>query len=149
MDNLSCHRTNMALRVIRSDDIGKEAIQEQLKVIKLKNVKSTLEMKNICWRWRARDALRLRSRASGMHPDEPHIRAGVSGWLALEVDPYRRKHRKRLAVKMAPGKLSRRKPYGSMVLSQNFGALVARTDGTGPFSVCLRHAFHSDRTDTA
>lgn len=39
LDNLSCHRTNMALRVICSDDLGKEAVQEGLKTIKLKNVK--------------------------------------------------------------------------------------------------------------
>jgi len=36
LDNLSCHRTNMALRVICSDDLGKEAVQEGLKQIKLK-----------------------------------------------------------------------------------------------------------------
>lgn len=44
LDNLSCHRTNMALRVICSDDLGKEAVQESLKVIKLKNAKSKGEM---------------------------------------------------------------------------------------------------------
>src|SRR5438128_1431139 len=44
LDNLSCHRTNMALRVICSDDLGKEAVQEGLKLIKLKNVKTKPEM---------------------------------------------------------------------------------------------------------
>lgn len=44
LDNLSCHRTNMALRVICSDDLGKEAVQESLKTIKLKNVKTKPEM---------------------------------------------------------------------------------------------------------
>lgn len=44
MDNLSCHRTNMALRVICCDELGKEAVQESLKTIKLKNVKSKDEM---------------------------------------------------------------------------------------------------------
>jgi hypothetical protein len=44
MDNLSCHRTNMALRVICSDDLGKEACQESLKTIKLVNAKSKEEM---------------------------------------------------------------------------------------------------------
>lgn len=39
MDNISCHRLNMALRVICQDDMGKEAIRETLKKIKLKNVK--------------------------------------------------------------------------------------------------------------
>jgi len=44
LDNLSCHRTNMALRVICSDDLGKEAVQEQLKQIRLKNVKDKADM---------------------------------------------------------------------------------------------------------
>jgi len=44
LDNISCHRTNMALRVICADDLGKEAVQESLKVIKLKNVKTKPEM---------------------------------------------------------------------------------------------------------
>jgi len=44
MDNLSCHRTNMALRVICMDELGKEAVQEGLKVIKLKNVKDKNDM---------------------------------------------------------------------------------------------------------
>jgi len=44
LDNLSCHRTNMALRVICADDLGKEAIKDGLKVIKLKNVNSKDEM---------------------------------------------------------------------------------------------------------
>jgi len=44
MDNISCHRTNMASRVICSDDLGKEAVQDSLKVIKLKNVKTRPEM---------------------------------------------------------------------------------------------------------
>jgi hypothetical protein len=44
MDNISCHRTNMALRVICADDLGKEAVQESLKTIKLKNVKDKSDM---------------------------------------------------------------------------------------------------------
>ena len=40
LDNLSCHRTNMALRVICQDDLGKEAVRDGLKVIKLKNVQT-------------------------------------------------------------------------------------------------------------
>lgn len=39
IDNLSCHRLNMALRVICQDDMGKEAVRDGLKLIKLKNVK--------------------------------------------------------------------------------------------------------------
>ena len=45
IDNLSCHRLNMALRVICSDAIGKEAVRDTLKTIKLKNVKETGDMK--------------------------------------------------------------------------------------------------------
>jgi len=44
MDNLSCHRLNMALRVICQDDMGKEAVRDTLKRVKLKNVKTRPEM---------------------------------------------------------------------------------------------------------
>ena len=40
LDNLSCHRLNMALRVICSDDMGKEAVRDGLKKVRLVNVKS-------------------------------------------------------------------------------------------------------------
>jgi hypothetical protein len=39
IDNISCHRLNMALRVICQDDMGKEAVRDGLKRIKLTNVK--------------------------------------------------------------------------------------------------------------
>src|SRR6185369_15962605 len=39
IDNISCHRLNMALRVICQDEMGKDAVRQGLKVIKLKNVK--------------------------------------------------------------------------------------------------------------
>jgi len=45
IDNISCHRLNMALRVICQDDMGKEAVREGLKLIKLKNVKDKKDMK--------------------------------------------------------------------------------------------------------
>ena len=45
LDNISCHRLNMALRVICQDDMGKEAVREGLKLIKLKNVKDKKDMK--------------------------------------------------------------------------------------------------------
>ncbi len=38
LDNLSCHRLNMALRTICIDDMGREAVRETLKLVKLKNV---------------------------------------------------------------------------------------------------------------
>ena len=44
MDNCSCHRLNMALRVIRQDDMGKQAVRDGLKLIKLKNVRDRGEM---------------------------------------------------------------------------------------------------------
>src|SRR6187402_3351643 len=45
IDNLSCHRLNMALRVICQDDMGKQAVRDGLKQIKLKNVKDKAAMK--------------------------------------------------------------------------------------------------------
>jgi len=45
IDNLSCHRLNMALRVICQDDMGKQAVRDGLKVVKLKNVKDKAQMK--------------------------------------------------------------------------------------------------------
>lgn len=44
MDNISCHRLNMALRTICTDDMGKEAVRDTLKNVKLKNVKTRGEM---------------------------------------------------------------------------------------------------------
>jgi hypothetical protein len=38
IDNVSCHRLNMALRVICQDDLGKEAVRESLKSVKLTNI---------------------------------------------------------------------------------------------------------------
>jgi hypothetical protein len=45
LDNLSCHRLNMALRAICIDDMGREAVREGLKLVKLKNVKDKTDMK--------------------------------------------------------------------------------------------------------
>jgi hypothetical protein len=45
IDNLSCHRLNMALRTIGHDDFGKSAIRDGLKLVKLKNVKDKADMK--------------------------------------------------------------------------------------------------------
>ncbi|MBC8065758.1 MAG: hypothetical protein H7Y17_13080 [Chlorobia bacterium] len=44
LDNLSCHRINMAMRTICIDDLGKEAVRDTIKSIKLKNVQSKDEM---------------------------------------------------------------------------------------------------------
>ena len=45
LDNLSCHRLNMALRSISLDPMGKDALRDGLKTIKLRNVKTKEEMK--------------------------------------------------------------------------------------------------------
>ena len=39
LDNLSCHRLNMALRMICRDDLGKQSVRDSLKSVKLKNIK--------------------------------------------------------------------------------------------------------------
>src|SRR5436190_24390673 len=39
IDNISCHRLNMALRMICQDDMGKQAVRDGLKLVKLRNVK--------------------------------------------------------------------------------------------------------------
>jgi len=44
IDNLSCHRLNMALRMICQDDLGREAVRDGLKLVKLKNVADTGSM---------------------------------------------------------------------------------------------------------
>ena len=45
IDNISCHRLNMALRVICADEMGKAAVCDGLKLVKLKNVKDKPAMK--------------------------------------------------------------------------------------------------------
>ena len=44
IDNVSCHRLNMALRTICQDDMGKSAVRDGLKQVKLKNVKDKSAM---------------------------------------------------------------------------------------------------------
>lgn len=45
LDNISCHRLNMALRVICQDELGKSAVRGALKQVKLKNVKNKGQMR--------------------------------------------------------------------------------------------------------
>jgi len=45
LDNLACHRLNMALRTICLDDMGKSAVREGLNLVKLRNVKTKEEKK--------------------------------------------------------------------------------------------------------
>jgi hypothetical protein len=44
IDNISCHRLNMALRMICQDELGKAAVRDGLKTIKLANVKDKSAM---------------------------------------------------------------------------------------------------------
>jgi hypothetical protein len=44
VDNISCHRLNMALRMICQDDMGKEAVRAGLKKVKLVNAKEKAAM---------------------------------------------------------------------------------------------------------
>lgn len=44
IDNISCHRLNMALRTICIDDLGKEAVREGLRLVRLKNVRDKAGM---------------------------------------------------------------------------------------------------------
>ena len=39
IDNISCHRLNMALRGICRDELGKQAVRDGLRLVKLKSVK--------------------------------------------------------------------------------------------------------------
>jgi methyl coenzyme M reductase beta subunit len=45
IDNLSCHRLNMALRVICADEMGKAAVRDGLRLVRLKNVTDKASMK--------------------------------------------------------------------------------------------------------
>jgi hypothetical protein len=45
VDNVACHRLNMALRVICQDDLGKQAVRDGLKSVKLTNVKAAADKK--------------------------------------------------------------------------------------------------------
>ena len=45
LDNVSCHRLNMALRVICLDEMGKEAVRDGLKLVRLVNVKEPSAMR--------------------------------------------------------------------------------------------------------
>ena len=45
IDNISCHRLNMALRMVCQEDLGKEAVRDGLKLIRLKNVKDKAAMR--------------------------------------------------------------------------------------------------------
>ena len=69
IDNLSCHRLNMALRVICADDMGKAAVRDGLKLVRLKNVKDKAAMKIGFDGRRAGNALRYALGAEGMFSD--------------------------------------------------------------------------------
>lgn len=48
VDNVSCHRLNMALRVICADTLGRDAVASSLVKVRLVNVKEPAEMKVTC-----------------------------------------------------------------------------------------------------
>jgi hypothetical protein len=45
LDNIACHRINMALRTIALDQMGRDALRDSLKTIKLKNVADATQRK--------------------------------------------------------------------------------------------------------
>ncbi len=45
LDNVSCHRLNMALRTIAIDPLGKDALRDELKGVKLVNVATPADKK--------------------------------------------------------------------------------------------------------
>jgi hypothetical protein len=69
LDNLSCHRLNMALRTICIDDMGKEAVRDGLKLIRLRNVSDVAHLHLVF----ANGVLEMHCAyalgASGMHSD--------------------------------------------------------------------------------
>lgn len=44
LDNLSCHRVNMALRTVCADEMGRQAVREGLKLVRLRNVPDAAQM---------------------------------------------------------------------------------------------------------
>jgi hypothetical protein len=44
LDNISCHRLNMALRMVCQDEMGKEAVRDGLKGVWLSNVNDAKDM---------------------------------------------------------------------------------------------------------
>ena len=45
LDNVACHRLNMALRVICADALGKEAVKDGLKQVRITNIKDNAAKK--------------------------------------------------------------------------------------------------------
>lgn len=45
VDNVACHRLNMALRTLCIDDLGKEAVREGIKLVKIHNVPNAQDAK--------------------------------------------------------------------------------------------------------
>ncbi|MBH9579243.1 hypothetical protein [Inhella proteolytica] len=80
VDNTACHRLNMALRVICLDEMGKQAVREGLKQVKLVNV-ATPELKQLRF---ANGVLEIHNAfahgAQGMHSDG-EIRAVLEAGL--------------------------------------------------------------------
>ena len=71
IDNLSCHRLNMALRTICIDDMGRQAVRDGLKKIKLKNVKDKSAMRMSFENGVLEMHCAYALRTEGMHGDGP------------------------------------------------------------------------------
>ena len=69
VDNLACHRLNMALRVICMDQLGKDALREALATIRIVNVKTPAEMTLAFADRRLEMRLACALRTEGMHSD--------------------------------------------------------------------------------
>ena len=69
LDNISCHRLNMALRMICQDEMGKEAVRESVKKVKLKNVPDPASMKMSFENGTLEMHCAYALGASGMHSD--------------------------------------------------------------------------------
>jgi len=69
LDNLSCHRLNMALRTICIDDIGREAVREGLKLVRLRNVGDPAQRRIVFEHGILEMDCAYAQGASGMHSD--------------------------------------------------------------------------------
>ena len=76
LDNLSCHRLNMALRVICSDALGREAVAEGLKSVKLKNV-ATPDMRTLSFAGGTLEMHCAYAQGTGGYHSDGEIRAAL------------------------------------------------------------------------
>ena len=70
VDNVSCHRLNMALRVICADALGRDSVAGSLLKIRLVNVKEPAEMKVVFETGMLEMRCAYALGAQGMHSDQ-------------------------------------------------------------------------------